>query len=162
MWRAAGVIVGVAAAACASRPAAGAASAPSSTATADSPSCEDLKYDREDLTTADAPTLCAHYRDELLPDVAMSAIRCMQSVGWGICDRSRCVTAALATASPEPDARCGEVEKGCAGMGEHCAAYISGMKPAGRDRFAACLVDGCGTGVRACLWDAMSTPCDAR
>lgn len=125
----------------------------------ESVSCEGLKYDTEDPGVADAPALCGHYRDELLPAVATATIRCMQAAEWIVCDVSRCTTNALAAVPPENDARCTHVEQKCPGVGEDCVAYIAGMKPAGRERFAACLADNCGKGLRYCLWDSMVSSC---
>jgi hypothetical protein len=127
---------------------------------ADQVSCNDLQYDANDPGTADAPTLCERYRDEFVPSAAREAVGCMRAAEWSICEVSRCATKALGSVAPENDARCAHVDQKCPGMGEHCATHIAGMKPAGRDRFAGCLVDNCDKGLRYCLWDPMTTPCD--
>ncbi|MGN6110000.1 MAG: hypothetical protein ACTHU0_33150 [Kofleriaceae bacterium] len=138
-----------------------ASNAPADPSTAsDAVSCEALAHDPDDPGSTNARALCRRYRDEFLPPVAASAIACLEAAAWSACSVSSCATRALASVPAEIDARCAQVEQQCPGMGAHCAEHISGMNPRGRDRFARCLVDHCGTGLRFCLWDRMVSPCD--
>lgn len=143
-------------------PAQPAAAAADPSTAADEVSCNGLTYAPDDPGSADARALCRRYREEFLPAVAASAISCLEAAEWSACSVSSCATRALASVPAEIDARCAHVEQQCPGMGAHCAEHISGMNPRGRDRFARCLVDHCGTGLRFCLWDRMVSPCDDR
>ncbi len=128
----------------------------------DALSCEHVADEKNDDEGFDAAELCRSYRDELEPATARAAIACMRGTGWSFCSRSACTLGALRAAPPVTDARCAKVEDACAGMGELCAAHISGLNAAGKARFTKCLTESCGIGLRFCLWDASTTPCDER
>jgi hypothetical protein len=108
----------------------------------------------------DAKQQCGHYRDELSPPVAAQAVACMEAAGWDVCQLSPCTERALTSQTAPADERCKQVGQACPAMTELCGRYIAGMNESGKDRFAKCLQDNCGLGVRACLWDSMVTPCD--
>ena len=142
-----------------SAPQAARATSPPAAATNGPLSCEGVASATDGF---DAPELCRHYRSELTPTAARAAIACMQEKNWDFCSRSHCTLTALAAAPPAKDARCAKVERACKDMGELCDTYIAGLNEAGRARFTKCLTESCGIGVRFCLWDSSSTPCDAR
>jgi hypothetical protein len=130
--------------------------------TASATLCDDLHPGpADDPGRVEAKQQCGHYRDELLPSVAAQAVACMESARWDVCQLSPCTERALTSQPSVADARCERVRAACPAMAELCESHIGGMNAAGKDRFATCLQQHCGTGIRFCLWDSMATPCDA-
>ena len=129
----------------------------------ESVSCEHVVDETKiDESIEGAKQLCRSYRDEMMPATAREAIACMRDTGWSACSRSTCTLRALQAAPAVTDARCAKVERACSGMGELCDAHISGLNEIGKARFTKCLTTSCGIGLRFCLWDPSTTPCDAR
>jgi hypothetical protein len=136
------------------------AAPPAQPAPAEANACDSLAYDRDDPGVADAPALCRHFRNELLPEVASAATQCMQAASWSVCDVTRCTSGALASTPVANDSLCASVEQRCPDMTELCRSHVSGMNATGRERFTACLADHCGQGLRYCLWDTMVSGCE--
>ncbi len=128
--------------------------------------CDALAVEEDCSDDVERKNVCKAVAEELLPDAAERAVRCMeQGPGCDVCQVRDCVRHALEGGSRKHVPECAAVsdrdrESGDEGvMAELCEQYASGMTQAGRRRFGKCLLENYGAGVRFCLWDPSSTPC---
>jgi hypothetical protein len=120
-------------------------------------------------------SICAEVVAQYRPDAAHAAVACLSQVAspCDYCGARQCAKQALERAWSRRPAgsrplipECDAVRKSSADTlgsgdeyGDLCTRYAYGMNGQGRRRFARCLADSVGIGVRFCLWDPSATPC---
>jgi hypothetical protein len=112
---------------------------------------------------AAAKTKCEAYKTLFKPKVAANAVACLNSHAANVCSNTvlhDCQTNALKAACLESQVvqACGMLAGNCHETADSCAAIVSGLNDAGRQKVLTyCAGEGCKNGLAACV-DAMTGP----